>query len=227
MQWVQLALWTLAVVWGRRSAWLRPLLALALTASMGAQLLLLYMDGLLSLETALPLHLCSLFGILSIPMLWHAPKWLLEAQLYLAAPAALITLFFPAVIRCSHPLLMRASFFRLHVLLALMPLFHLGTGKPLPTDPRRTLLAGSGYVLAVSAFNRAFHTNYLFLRAAPVATPLALFFSRGTRFYLYALVMLCALIMSWLKQAYLIAGSRSSCIRYSRRTAPCTSRGRG
>lgn len=227
MQWVQLAAWAVLMVLGSGRRWLRPLLACGLAAAMGTQLLLLALDEQLTLETALPLHLCSLFGILSISMLWHAPKPLYEAQVFLAAPAALLTLFFPAVVQCSHPWLMRASFYRLHVLLALMPLFHLGTGKPLPADPRGTLLAGSGYVLAVSAFNRAFHTNYLFLRAAPAGTPLTLFFQRGPGFYVCALAMLAMLIMSLLRPLYLIAGNRSSCSRYSRRTAPCTSRGRG
>lgn len=224
---MQLVAWAAVLLAGCERRWLRPLLAAALLISMGTQLFLLHMDGLLTVETALPLHLCSLFGILSIFLLWHAPAWLYEMQMFLAAPAAFLTLFFPAVIRCSHPLLMKAAFYRLHVLLALMPLFHFSTGKPLPTDPRRALLLGSGYLLAISAFNRAFCTNYLFLRAAPVGTPLALFFERGIPFYLCALAMLCMLAMSWLKRLYLTAGSRSSYSRYSRRTAPCTSRDRG
>lgn len=227
MQWVQLAVWSAVILMGRRSKWLLSLIAAGLAVSMGTQLLLLYMDGLISLETALPLHLCSLTGILSIFMLWHTPAWLVEMQTFLSAPAALITLFFPAVIECSRPLLMRASFYRLHVLLALLPLFYFCTQKPLPTDPCRTLLLGSGYLLALSAFNRAFHTNYLFLRAVPAGTPLTLFFSRGIPFYLCALAMLCTLVMSWLKHAYLTAGNKSSCSRYSCRTAPCTSRDRG
>ncbi len=224
---MQLVVWACVITAGRGRGWLRPLLGAALAASMGMQLLLLHMDGLLTIETALPLHLCSLFGILSIFLLWHTPAWLYEMQMFLAAPAAFITLFFPAVIRCSHPLLMRLSFYRLHVLLSLMPLYHFGMKKPLPVDPRRTLLWGSGYVLAVSAFNRAFHTNYLFLRAAPIGTPLAFFMEKGVVFYLCALGMLCMPVMRWLSRLYLTAGSRSSCSRCNCRTAPCTSRDRG
>lgn len=227
VQWVQLAGWVGIIAVNRRNRWLGPLLAAGLASAMGTQLLLLYMDGLLTLETALPLHLCSLFGMLSIFTLHHAPAWLYETQMFLAAPAALITLLFPAVMRSSHPFLMQLSFYRLHVLLALMPFYHFCTGKPLPTDPRRALLVGSGYVLGVSAFNRAFSTNYLFLRAAPAGTPLLLFFQRGSLFYLCALVMLAMTVMSWLRLLYISAGNRSSCSRCIRRTAPCTSRGRG
>lgn len=220
---MQLVVWACVIAAGRGRRWLRMLLGAALAASMAAQLLLLHMDGLLTLETALPLHLCSLFGILSIFLLWHTPAWLYEMQMLLAAPAAFVTLFFPAVIRCSHPVLMNLSFYRLHVLLALMPLYHFSKQKPLPVDPRRTLLFGSGYVLAVSAFNRAFHTNYLFLRAAPIGTPLAFFMEKGLVFYLCALIMLCMPVMCWLSRLYLTSGNTSSCSRYSCRTAPCTS----
>lgn len=223
---MQLALWSGVILAAAGRRWLRPLLAAGLLASMATQLLLLHMDGLLTLETALPLHLCSLFGILSIFLYWHAPAWLYEAQLFLGAPAAFLTLFFPAVALCTHPVLMQLSFYRLHVLLALTPLFHLCMAKPLPADPRRAFLAGSGYLALISAFNRAFHTNYLFLRAAPAGTPLALLAQRGALFYTGSLALLCMLVMSGLKRLYLTAGNRSSCSRYSRRTAPCTSRGR-
>lgn len=207
MQWALLAAWT-GVIWagtrGRgESRRLMGCVAFMLALSMGTQLWLLKLDGLLTLETALPLHLCGLFGVLSIPMLlWGAPAPLYEAGVFLAAPAAFCTLFFPAVIACSHPVLMRLAFTRLHVLLALMPLLFWRTGKPLPTDPRRTFLLGNGYLLAVGAFNRVFHTNYLFLRAAPAGTPLSALFSRGAPFYIGALEMLCMLVFVWLKGVY-------------------------
>lgn len=207
MQWALLGIWT-GVIWlgtldGSEARWLKGCVAFMLALSMGTQLWLLKLDGLLTLETALPLHLCGLFGVLSIPMLlWGAPKALYEASAFLAAPAAFCTLFFPAVIRCSHPFWMKLAFTRLHVLLSLQPLLFFRTGKPLPTDPRRTFLLGNGYLLAIGAFNRVFHTNYLFLRAAPAGTPLSMLFSRGAPFYLCALEMLCMLVFSWLKALY-------------------------
>ena len=175
----------------RRPFLLRLMFSAALAASMGTQIFLLALDGLLTWQASIPLHLCSLFGILSIFMVWHAPALLYEACCFLGAPAALITLFFPAPAACSRPLLMALAFHQLHVLIALMPLFWHCTGKPLPVDPRRTLVSGSGYVLAVCLINRVFETNYLFLRAAPYGTPLAWMMRHGPVIHLCSLVMLC------------------------------------
>lgn len=231
MQWALLGIWGIVFWMGtetpERARLLRPIAAAALGLSMGSQLFLLHLDGMLTLETALPLHLCGLFGMLSIPMLWRAPAVLYEAAGFLGAPAALCALFFPAVIACSHPFWMRLAFTRLHVLIALTPLLYARTGKPLPSDPRRTFLLGNGYLMCVGIFNRLFQTNYLFLRAAPAGTPLSVFFVRGTPFYVCALEMLCMLVFLWLKPLYaLIAGNSSSCSPYIRRRIPCTSRGR-
>jgi len=230
MQWMLLLLWSTAILLCTRkrsgTGILRRMLALALAASMLLQLFLLGLDGLLMLETALPLHLCGLFGVLSIPLLWRAPSLVWEASAFLAAPAAFCTLFFPAVMACSHPVLMQFAFSQLHVLVALVPLFLWRTGKPLPEDPKRTFLAGNGYLLFVGVFNRIFQTNYLFLRAAPAGTPLAALFRRGGAFYICSLELICMLAFTWLRPLF-TAGNKSSYNRYSRCTAPCTSRDRG
>lgn len=201
-----LLFWTIIILWGtqrpRRVVYLRRVMACGLAFSMGMQLLLLKVDGLLCLETGLPLHLCGLFGVLSIPMLWRAPTALTEASAYLAAPAAFFTLFFPAVISCTHPGWMRFAFYQLHALVALMPLFLFRTGKPMPQHPHKTLLLGIGYLLVVDAFNRVLSTNYLFLRAAPAGTPLAAFLARGKAFYICSLLMLCMVVFSWLNRLY-------------------------
>lgn len=217
MAWFLLMVWCTAILWGTASharlRYLRVLLACAMALSMGLQLFLLHMDDLLTLETGLPLHLCGLMGLLSIPALWHMPAWLWEASVFLGAPAALAALCFPAAIRCSHPGWMNFAFSQLHVLLMLLPLYHLRKGRPLPKDPRRTLILGSGYLVLIGLFNHIFQTNYLFLRAAPAGTPLAVFFKRGTLFYICALEMLCMLCFTCLKGLFLTAGNRSSCSR--------------
>ncbi len=181
----------------------RWVMACALAFSMLTQLWLLWLDGLLTLETGLPLHLCGLFGVFSIPMLlWRAPAALYELSAFLAGPAAAVTLLFPAVMPCSHPQLMRFAFLQLHALVALVPLYFFRTGKPLPRNPRRALVLGNGYLVAVSAFNRIAHTNYLFLRAVPAATPLAVLRSPGGAYYICALEMLCMLVFVWLDRLY-------------------------
>ena len=97
---------------------------------------------------------------------------------------------------------MRFAFYQLHVLVALMPLFLFRTGKPLPRNPRKTLLWGSGYLILIDAFNRVTGANYLFLRAAPAGTPLAAFLARGKGFYICSLLMLCMVAFSWLDRLY-------------------------
>lgn len=217
MQWGLLTIWGAAVWLGGRR--IPRLMAAALPLSMGTQLWLLHMDGLFTLETALPLHLCGLFGVLSIPLLlgWEC-RPLYEASAFLAGPAAFLTLFFPAVMPCSHPKLMALAFHQLHVLVALTPAALWRNGKPLPTNPRRTLILGSGYLLFIAAFNRAFQTNYLFLRAAPAGTPLSVLFSQGSVFYVCALLMLCMLAFSLLQGLFcrLMEGNSSAYSRYSR-----------
>lgn len=84
-------------------------------------------------------------------------------------------------------------------------------GKPLPTDPRRALVLASGYLLAVAALNRALHTNYLFLSAAPAGTPLQWLYARGGGYYVCALSMLCMTLFRLLADAYrraAISGNR-------------------
>ena len=204
MQWLILGVWSAIIWYGAliRARWLRPLMAMGLLGSMGTQIVLLQLDGLFAWEAVLPLHLCSLFGVLSIPALLHAPIWLMEALCFLGAPGAFLTLFFPAAAYCSHPLLMQAAFYQLHALVALMPFFFYSTGKPLPIDPRETLVLGNGYLVLISLINRLFGTNYLFLRAAPLGTPLAWLFECGILFYLCALEMLCMLVFSLLSFLY-------------------------
>ena len=214
----------------------RMALTTGLLTAMAGQLALLHLDGMLTLETALPLHLCGLFGILSIPLLFRTCTLLWESSAFLAAPSAACTLVFPAVIHCSHPLLMQLAFYQLHTLIALVPVFGFLTGKPLPANARRTFILGSGYLLFIWAFNNAFGTNYLFTRSAPSATPLQWLHQGGETFYLCALLMLCMPVFSCLQGLFcrlnqrrmqLTAGNSLPCNRYSRYTPPWSSPNRG
>ncbi|MDD3335737.1 MAG: YwaF family protein [Eubacteriales bacterium] len=234
MQWASLLLWaSLAVFGGRipeRRLITRLLLSLGLLLSMMSQLWLLHLDGLLTIQTGLPLHLCGFMGLLSIWMLWLPGAWSYHFSLLLGSPCAFLALCFPAVIRCSYPLWMSLSFHRLHVLILCTALFFMAQQKPLPKDGRYSFLLGNGYLLFVAIFNRAFSTNYLFLSFAPVGTPLALLFERGSVFYLCSLELLAMVTISavqWMlgeKRLLpsLIAGNRSACSRCSHYILPCT-----
>lgn len=214
MQWLMLAAWgalCLRARGGARAALLRPAYTAAIAVSMVTQLWLLRLDGQLTLATGLPLHLCGLMGVLSPLLIWACPAWLYELSFFLGAPCALLTLLFPAVIASSAPGLMSAAFYRLHALVALAPIFLLAQGKPPPTDARRAFVLGNGYLLAVSAFNRLFETNYLFLRAAPRNTPLEPLLALGGGAYVLALEMLCMLLMRLMTDV-----SRAYCRKYER-----------
>lgn len=202
MQWLMLLLWGAVSVFGARAKaralFVRTLITAGLAVSMLSQLWLLRLDGQLTLATGLPLHLCGLFGLLSVPLLWRAPSWLMDFSILLGVPCAFLALCFPAVIGSANQQLMTLAFYRLHVLILCVPLLLIKEGKPLPEDPRMAFFLGNGYLLLVSAANRLLQTNYLFLRAAPAGTPLEPLFARGTGFYVCALEMLCMLMMAWL-----------------------------
>lgn len=212
MQWLMLLGWgTLAVYGARtppRALLARALMTAGLIVSMASQLWLLNLDGQLTLSTGLPLHLCGLFGVLSIPLLWLSPPWLLSSALYLGAPCALLTLCFPAVIGSSQPSLMFLAFTRLHALIVCVPILLTAEGRPLPRNPRVPFVLGNGYLLLVSVLNRLLNTNYLFLRAAPSGTPLSPLFERGGAFYICALEMLCMLLMAWLARGFRLLEAR-------------------
>lgn len=205
MQWGLLALWggLMGLCPARHLRVIRLLAAAGLALSMGGQLALLGLDGLLTVETGLPLHLCGLAGVMTIPLLWLGRGGPCQAFLcYLAAPSAFLTLFFPAVINCSHPRLMAFCFLQLHVLVALSPLLFFRMQKPLRAGMHSAFLLGNGYLLFVYGFNRCFGTNYLFLRAAPAGTPLRLMLAQGTAVYIGSLEMLCMALFPCLRSLY-------------------------
>lgn len=224
MRWMGLLLWMQLAVYGGRRPGRRRLTAATLTAglavSMAGQLFLLWQDGLLSLQTGLPLHICGMMAALSIPLLWLRPRWLYGLSLYLGMPCAAMALVFPAVIACSRPLLMAAHFDRLHGLILACGLFVTAQQKPLPRSGAPAFLWGSGYLLFVWRMNFALGSNYLFLRAAPRGTPLEWIVARGEGFTLCSYLMLAMLLIHlmmdvWRRLYPLVtaAGSRTSCSR--------------
>lgn len=224
MRWMGLLLWMQLAVYGGRRPGRRRLTAATLTAglavSMAGQLFLLWRDGLLSLQTGLPLHICGMMAALSIPLLWLRPGWLYGLSLYLGMPCAAMALVFPAVIACSRPLLMAAHFDRLHGLILACGLFVTAQQKPLPRSGAPAFLWGSGYLLFVWRMNFALGSNYLFLRAAPRGTPLEWIVARGEGFTLCSYLMLAMLLIRlmmdvWRRLHPLVtaAGSRTSCSR--------------
>ena len=86
------------------------LLGGAALCAMGGQLALLGVNGMLHLGTALPLHLCSLMGVLLYPALRCGSRRLWEISLYLGVPGGMGALLFPVILSCDQPMLMAFCF---------------------------------------------------------------------------------------------------------------------
>ena len=82
-----------------RAAWC---LGITAYAAMAAQELILLLDGRLRWSNALPLHLCSLMGLLTLPMLLTRRRMLWHWSLFLGIPGAALAL--------PHPLTILAAF---------------------------------------------------------------------------------------------------------------------
>lgn len=178
----------------RRTAWAMGLLV---AVSMLVQELLLLHSGLLTWATGLPLHLCSLLGTLTLPMLLTSHPFLRSAALLLGMPGALLALIFPAIQPTSWPRLTALAFHTLHTGLFCAPLLPLAAGwRPRPTD---ALLAGLFLLLAGTAamlVNPLTGGNYLFLAGPIAGTPLARLAQWGVWPYRVLLALLASLLLT-------------------------------
>jgi hypothetical integral membrane protein (TIGR02206 family) len=197
-QLAELLLWCTLAHYGAKKArrTTAAVLACGLLLSMASQLWLLQLDGLLDLRSGLPLHLCGFSALLCMLLCWRWEEHSFHFVVLLGLPGALLALVFPAAAVCSHPLWMRTAFIRLHALIPAVCLFLLAQKKPLPSDPRRVFLLGNGLMLLAACTNALTGSNYLFLRAAPVGTPLAWLIRPGYGTYLAGLELLCMLVLS-------------------------------
>lgn len=221
MQWIQLLVWGGLTYWAarqdRRAALWPWVLSLGILLSMGIQMALLAEVGQLHIGTALPLHLCAMTGLLTVPMLLRPSGPLYAFSMFLGAPCALLALCFPAIVPCNRPWLMATAFFRLHALILCGPLFLRLRGFPWPRDPRGVFLAACGYLLLVAAFNRLFHTNYMFLSRPPAGTPLAWLAQGGGVGYLCSLTLLAMVTLALLAALYQALGDKAAAPAWWRR----------
>lgn len=238
MRMLRLYCWLCMAVYGGRRPSRRKLTAALLTAglclSMAGQLFLLWQDNLLSLQTGLPLHLCGMMALLSLPLIWFGPESLYGLSLYLGMPCAFLALCFPAVIPASRPELMEDHFLRLHGLILCAGLFVMAQKKPLPKSGKTAFLLGSGYMLLIWRINPLINSNFLFLRSAPAGTPLVWLTGRGEGYYLCSYLLIAMTLIRWMEDFWkplfgllIISGNRSACNLCDRRSLPCTSRRRG
>ncbi|MCH5286831.1 MAG: YwaF family protein [Christensenellaceae bacterium] len=178
----------------KRAAWA---LGLTVYGAMAVQEGVLLAAGMLTWQTGLPLHLCSMMGVLTLPMLVTERRFLWHLSVYLGLPGAALALIFPAVLPTPWPLTTELSFFALHAGLVLAPILPLCLGRR--PSPRGALAAG-GFLLtvglAVMALNDRLGSNYLFVSWAIPGTPLGWLARWGMTGYRLALAGLCALALT-------------------------------
>lgn len=178
----------------RRAAWV---MGLGAYAAMALQEAVLLGSGLLTWRTGLPLHLCSLTGLLVLPMLLTENRLLWHVSLYLGMPGALLALLFPAVLNTQWPKLTALGFHLLHVLVLLAPLLPLGLGRrPEPRGAAQAWLLMAVTALVVMAVNALLGSNYLFLSGPVEGTPLMGMARWGAGWYRGILAGVCTLVIA-------------------------------
>ncbi|MDR3051500.1 MAG: TIGR02206 family membrane protein [Oscillospiraceae bacterium] len=205
MQGAQLACWLglgaaalAAVRAGRVSGRAVGRAACALLAlCMAATITLTVLDGKDLLRTLLPLHLCSLSALLTLPVLARARQACLNFCWYLGLPGAAMALLFPAIEPSGQPHIMATAFFLTHGLIVFAPLLCAARGQ----WPRRramgpALLAGNLFLALVYGADRLLGANYMFLLWPPAGTPLD-WMARWGRVGYFAWLELCGLLAVW------------------------------
>lgn len=161
-------------------------------AAMLTQEIILLAAGLLNWRTGLPLHLCSLTGLITLPALATENRTLWQMTVYLGMPGALMALLFPSVVETPWPQLTALAFHTMHALVFLAPLLPLGLGwRPDAGGALRSWLAMVVLGLAVMAVNALLGSNYLFLGWPVEGTPLTALAAHGLTGYRLALAGIC------------------------------------
>lgn len=134
----------------------------------------LLLCGLLDWASGLPLHLCSLLGVLTLPMLLGRSRLLRSAALFVGIPGAALAVIFPAVLQTPWPRVTAIAFHTLHAGLICAPWLPIAEDwRPLPADAARAglfLLMAAGTAMLVNPLTGG---NYLFLAHPIAGTPLA------------------------------------------------------
>lgn len=171
-----------------------------LGASLGVTFALLVLQG--RWREAIPLHLCSLAALGGLLLLFRPRAWTLDLLWYLGMPGAALALLFPAPAVSRFQNLLNASYTITHMMILIIPLaFMLRGMRPRAGRSAAVFLILQGIALIACWVNRLLGTDFLFLAAPPMGTPLAMVFDWGYPVYLILLetlmFSLCRL-MDWL-----------------------------
>lgn len=187
----------------------RRLYALFLLTTMSVQVAMIPLSGASVLRNMLPFHLCSFTAVVTIPMLFFNSQTLFQFCWYIGMPGALLALIFPSYGYSPWPNLARMIFLINHSLIFMAPIFMRVSGvKPTRKGTWQTLIIANILMVGALIANATLNTNYMFLSAAPLGTPLAFLAKFGKVIYILLLELIaCAFI--W--------GSSFVCCRGERR----------
>ncbi len=166
-----------------------------LIQGMGLVLLLsmLCTEGLLLLQgrwqEAIPMHLCSISALCALAAAWGRVKQgVIDFLWYVGLPGALLALVFPSPAKSMLQQLFSLSYVVTHSLIVLIVLALMRSGRrPREGQTARMMLALQGIALSAFFINEALDTNFLFLHAPPLHSPLERIYECGYPVYALAL----------------------------------------
>jgi hypothetical integral membrane protein (TIGR02206 family) len=170
------------------------LLATVLVSSEILNFILLHRDGELTIERAVPMHLCNWAAIATLITLVYPNQWSYELSYFWAMGGTLQALLTPDL---SHefPDPRFLSFFMLHggvIASALYLTFCLGM-RPVPMSILRVLAWSMLYLATAMAANNVFKTNFGYLRSKPLHASI-LDYMAPRPFYIPELVLLAIVL---------------------------------
>lgn len=137
---------------------------------------------------AIPMHLCSIASIAAMFVSIGARGSALDFLWYLGMPGATLALLFPAPAISRWQALFNASYMLTHALILIIPaLAMLGGAWPRRGRALRMMLLLQVIAVTAGMINRALGTDFLFLSAPPVGTPLVSVYRQGYAAYVLTL----------------------------------------
>ena len=170
-------------------------MASVLAVSMGTTLVLLFVQG--RWKDVIPLHLCSLSAVAAMILAMRPRSYLLDFLWYLGMPGAMLALIFPAPASSCAQWLMTASYVVTHGMILLIPTYMMFLGmRPSVHASGKMMFALNAAALCAAGVNGLLGTDFLFLSAPPVGTPLEAVFAAGMPVYFCVLeLMMTALCL--------------------------------
>ena len=169
----------MAKMWRRRMGGI-------ILCSMACTTVMLAVQG--RIREAIPLHLCSVSALAAAVLAFMPVQPIVDYLWLLGMPGAILALVFPAPAVSRWQTLFTACYMLTHALIVLIGLSAMAMGE-CPRAGKAPMALIFLQALALTAFfvNRALGTDFLFLSAPPIGTPLVWIGSAGYGAYIACL----------------------------------------